>query len=185
MDDWTEELRGWTEGGNGPIETYWMGDPAIDLEASDVDRYRESMAMDALVVRKGAKPLKLEVTLPGDAPTRMLLQEVAARAASEREQGEEPDRKFAMLIAEAAFRMCVRFPDLETIADGADKRPGPAKRVRGPHGKLELPDRFMGMLASNPKWTPMLITIGSWIWTRTFLTVAEKKTSSQVSTEKT
>jgi hypothetical protein len=39
-----------------PRTTYWVGDPAIDQDASDVVRWAETADPDALVIRPGATP---------------------------------------------------------------------------------------------------------------------------------
>jgi len=157
---WLSGMAGWQERGN-IVETYWIGDPAIDQDASNGDRYLETLDAGALVVRDGETPQRIRVTLP-DA-TQLL--EIRSALQGSLEAG-----------AATAFALCVGFPDLE---DSGEIQ----REYRG--GSFRLPLGFMHALVRDGEGASMVTTIGTWIWRRSLLDEQEKKASSAESTPKT
>lgn len=158
---WLSGVQGWDKSGN-IIETWWRGDPAIDQDKSDMDRYEEELERDALVVIKGEEPQLLRITMP--TAGQLLAIQSAISGGFE-------------TAAAVAFALCVRFPELE------EEDPPLLMEYRG--GSRCLPSSFMATLALDPSCAMMIVTIGSWIWRKAFLSDSEKKVSSPESTEKT
>lgn len=163
---WLSGLRGWDSAGN-VIETYWVGDPAIDQDKSDLERYKEELEKEALVVKEGEEPELLRITLP-EGPQLAELQE-AARAGIEN-------------AAALAFALSVRFPDLEKPKD-PEEEPAYEPEYRGK--SLRLPMDFLSALLRQPGGPHMVQSIGMWVFNKVFLSDQEKKASSPESTAKT
>jgi len=162
---WLSGLHGWDKHGN-VIETWWIGDPAIDFAKSDGDRYVEELEKEALVVLPDEEPELLRITLP--APGQIMEIREAFRGSLE-------------LGATTAFALCVRFPGLEK-PDDPEEEPLQCE-YRG--GSVRLPAGFLRSLVNDPSGADMITTIGLWIWRKAALSDSEKKVSSPASTAKT
>ena len=156
---WLDGLQGWDPDGS-VIDTYWVGDPAIDQDKSDHERYFTNLEKDALCIRPGCKPGMLRITLPSgpsmmEIRTRLVMSQEAAAA--------------------AAFELCVTFPDNDEIA-----------RVNH-GGAWRLPQPILMALIANRELAgaDMIKIIGMWIIGKCLLTDEEKKTSLLDSTRKT
>jgi hypothetical protein len=155
---WLDGYIGWDAGGS-TIETYWIGDPAVDPEKSDADRYLLNLEKEALAIRPGAEPARVLVSLPSSAQ----FMEIREHMASSPEAA-----------AVAAFGLCVRFPDMEL----------PLERVGA---SWRLPNKFLMALVTDREGNggAMVSTIGQWIIGKCLMTDDEKKRLLQASTAKT
>lgn len=156
---WLDGLQSWEEAGR-VVDTYWPGDPAIDSDKSDADRYHQHLEKDALVVRPGQTPVAIRIELPS--PTAMM--EIRARM-----------RESFEAAAAAAFELCVTFPGSESIS-----------RVNV-GGAWRLPRGIMMALIRNREigGAQMITVLGSWIIRQCLMTDEEKKLLSPGSTKKT
>jgi|GEM_PF-5892040 len=158
---WLDAHHGWDESGN-VVDTYWIGDPAIDEAKSDADAYFSSFDPAHLVVKPGAKPVRMVIRLP-DAVQWV---EISTHLQS--------DLPLPVALARAsvcAFGLCVRFPEVESAA--------PVYRF----GAERLPEGFLRQL--RQKDDRFFARIGAWLIVSYTLTDDEKKASSQGSGEKT
>lgn len=153
---WLDGILGWAPEGN-TIETYWIGDPAVDEARSDREAYKRDLGQEHLVLRDGATPARMLVSLP-----------TAAQWGNIRPHIQELGIESAAVIA---FELCVRFPDIE------------AAETEHRLGFKRLNQRFMRAVSVRD---PVLIAVvGMWIINRYMLSDDEKKTSSHESTKKT
>lgn len=144
--------QGWDQADR--VETYWIGDPAIDRDKSRADEYRETLDPRALSVRPGKQPTKLLISLP-DAAARA---EISARTAT------SVEATFVL-----AFELCVTFPELENA--GATYL----------GGRRQVDPEIMVLLSKDPNSCAMVAVIGEWICRKSFLSEQEKKASSPAS----
>jgi hypothetical protein len=153
---WLDGILGWAPEGS-TVETFWIGDPAVDPDRSDREAYKHDLGKEHLVLRDGARPARMLVSLP-----------TAAQWGNIRPHIQELGIESAAVIA---FELCVRFPDVP------DARP--EQRL----GFQRLPEPFMRAVSVRD---PVLIAVvGMWLINRYMLTEDEKKTSSPGSTRKT
>jgi len=162
---WLSGMHGWDKRGN-VIETFWIGDPAIDFAKSDSERYMEELEQDALAILPGEEPQLLRITLP-DPGQFMAIREAMGGGMEN--------------AAALAFALCVRFLRLEKPDDPDE--PTIHMEYRG--GSWCLPSGFLMALARDPSGADMIKTIGIWIWSKSALSESEKKVSSPGSTPKT
>lgn len=156
---WLDSLQGWEEAGT-VVDTYWIGDPAIDREKSDSPRYLRNLEKDALAIKPGQTPITVRIALP-NAPSVM---EIRSRA-----------RESYEAAAAAAFELCVTFPDAENIGR------------ENVGGSWRLPRKIMMALIRNHELggAEMINVIGSWVIRQCFMTDEEKKLLSPGSMKKT
>jgi hypothetical protein len=152
---WLDAHHGWGAGGN-VVETYWLGDPAVDIEKSDVPAYLRTLDIAALAIRPGETPVRLLVTLP--TPTQW------AEISSHLSRDFAEHQRAAIKAMTAAVELCVRFPDDEGAA--------PVYL----HGFERLSPGLMRFLQrEQPGLIPAL---GGWLISKYALTDDEKKASS-------
>lgn len=153
---WLEAFHGWEPDGN-EIDTYWPGDPAVDKKKSDTAGYYKYLDKGKLVLNAdGPPPVNIHITLPG--PSQHLeLKNILVTMSQDKDIISEE-------LAARAFQLCVTFPDLDLEMHDVGRR-------------KELPDSFMGWLAKNKEvdGATMIYVIGSWIFSKTFVSDAEKK----------
>jgi len=156
IDEAITDATGWEES-TRVIDTAWIGDPAIDQDASDGAAYYDTLEMSALKVLKGKAPVKMRVELPGP----YQFAQVQACMVNRANTGSDGDIYEAVAVA---FSLCVTFPDTPAAAP---------ERIGG-HDRLT--HAFMGALMRSQ---PMLIqSVGMWIVGKSQLTEQEKKALS-------
>lgn len=149
---WLQSVVGWSPEGN-VIDTYWPWDPAIDLEHSNVDAWREFLDKSNLVVRPGMTPQPITVTLL----TPVQFGQVRPHLSL---VGQES----AAIIA---FSLGVRFPGLEAAKPVIEL------------GLWRLPQGFIaGLIRAGSATARMVSELGFWLLSNFMLTDDEKKTSS-------
>lgn len=163
------DTTGWDSA--GPIDTFWMGDPAINQDASDLEAYNDSLDPGTLVVKDGETPVRMLVLLPTAKQYDQMRGELRLMA-------DRDDDKTAALTDPAftaacivAVECCVRFPD------------EPTAQPKHRFGCKRLPVNTIKLL--HLKFPELIAMIGVWIMSRYVMDANEKKASSSASGQKT
>jgi hypothetical protein len=147
---WLQGVVGWSPEGN-VLDTFWPWDPAIDLEHSNVEAWREFLDKSNLVVRPGMTPQPITVTLL----TPVQFGQVRPHLSLVGQESE----------AIIAFSLGVRFPGLEAAKPVIEL------------GLWRLPQGFIaGLIRAGSATARMVSELGFWLLSNFMLTPAEKKT---------
>ncbi|WBK39839.1 ribonucleotide reductase [Rhodobacteraceae phage LS06-2018-MD06] len=153
MSNWLDGLIGWDKEFN-KIETVLPDDPAIDHEASDMEKYFEdNFNTEHVKFKAGEKPVKVTLELPTPAQYSSIVPHL-------RDMEESGDEAM-LIVCHKLFELCVRFPESEKFK--------PEFR----HGFYRLPEAAMSFFASK---RPIYIQyFGSWLLNKYVLSDEEKK----------